>query len=137
MADIALAIVSVLNGNSGVTSLIGKRLYPQYDRSTDHIYPLGCYHVQITPITAFDGAPGIEYAVITIAGIGSTQASATAVANALKAALQNQTGTWAGVVVQGCFLQDNGIRDDVVTEPTTEEIICYVRELTFDLVYNN
>jgi hypothetical protein len=136
MVDIAPAIFNRLTTDSGVTNLIGTRVYPSYDRQSDRIYPLVTYKFDITPQAAFDGTAGIEYAVGKFAAVATTYAGATQVADALYNSLEARSGTWAGVVVQGCYLQENGISDDVVTDPTTEEILYYVKVLQFDIQYS-
>jgi hypothetical protein len=136
MADIATAVVSKLASVAGVTALIENRVYPSYDRQTDRTDPLAVYSLDITPITDFDGPTGVMTAVLEIAAIAETYAEAVALGKAIYAALEFQSGDWGGVTVQGCFMQDEGERDDKVTDPTSEEILFFVKSFRFDLTFN-
>ena len=135
--NIAPAITNQLLGTSGVTAIVGTRIYPEYDRQADKTYPLAVYKVEnVTTYMANDGPTGFETGDYVIAAIGETYADADAVASAIQSALDGARGTWSGVTIQGVFLKDDGVSDDVVTEPQTEEILFYTKELTFSVSYN-
>lgn len=136
MADIATGIVSKLRDEAAVAAIIGTCIYPSYDRQSDRDYPLVVYKLDVSPITDFDGPTGVMSGVLNIAAIADTYAQAVALGKALYAALESQQGDWGGVTVQGCFMQDDGERDENVTDPTTEEILKYVKNFTFDLTFN-
>ena len=133
MSDIATAIVSRLAAVPAVTGIIADRVYPDYVRQADKVYPLAVYSIKINPVATFDGNPGIRYATLSLAAVDTTYEGASALAAAIETAIEGQSGTWDTIFVQGVFLQDNGISDDVVTEPTTEEILAYVKSMTFDI----
>jgi hypothetical protein len=137
MADIAAAIAAKLASVTGVTSLIGRRVYPSYDKQANRTYPLAVYDLHITPVSAFDGPTTMTSAVLEIAAIAKTYGQAVTVGNAIYAALEYQAGTWGTVNVQGCFLQDDGIKDDKITDPTTEDILYYAKVFRFDLTFDN
>ena len=121
-----------------MSALVSNRIYPDWARQQDKVYPLIVYMIEgVQAERAFDGAIGLESANVVIACVGTTYASAAAISDAVQAALDCQRGTWTGVVVQGCFLQDDGISDDVITVPQSEQITAYVRKLTFDIHYEH
>ena len=135
--NIAPAITTQLLNTSGVTAIVGTRIYPEYDRQADKVYPLAVYKVEnVTTYMSNQGPTGFETADYVIAVIGETYADADAVASAIQTALDGSRGTWSGVTIQGVFLKDDGVSDDVVTEPQTEEILFYTKELTFSVSYN-
>ena len=135
MSDIALAIVEKLTTDPDVEQAIGGRIYPEYVKEADRVYPLVVMELQIGIAEGFDGPSGLEYAVAQIAAVAKSYSQAVAVAGLIKTALDGKSGTWADVEVQGAFLQPDGLKDDVVTDPKTEEILYYVRVLSFDLAY--
>jgi hypothetical protein len=137
MADIAQALASKLNATSGVTALIGTRSYPSWDRPNDHVYPLAVWEFDISDIVAFDGVTDLGTAVLNIAAIGRTYAEAAQVGEAIKSALEGVGTTWGTVTVQGCFLQDNGVRDSKFTDPSTEAVTLFIKEYAFDLAYTS
>ena len=129
------ALVSYLQADTALAALIVDRIYPEFDSPEDHLYPLAVYKLDVTPLMANDGPIGLETATLTIAAIAPTYAQAKDVGSALQTALDGKRGTWSGVVVQGAFLNDDGVTDDVVTEPTTRQILYYIKELTFTIAY--
>lgn len=137
MSSLAGSIVGQLLATSGVTDVIATRLYPDYDKQANKVYPLAVYKIEnVTPLIANDGPTGSESADFIIAAIGELYADANAVVVAMQTALQGARGVWSGLTIQGIFLKEDGISDDVITEPQTEEILYYVKELTFEVKYN-
>lgn len=135
---ISVSIKTQLAGNSGVRALVAARVYPDWARMQDKIYPLIVYEISgVQVLRGMDGPIGLESAVVTIAAVGKTYDEAVKVSDAVQDALDCQLGTWAGVVVQGCFLQDDGITDEVFTATNTEQITAYIRKLTFDITYEH
>lgn len=147
MSNLALAIFSRLSTDAGVSAIVGAgddaRIYPQYDRQSDRVFPLIVYQIRITPEPAYDGPSGIKYGTVTLAAIDVTNLAAETLALAIVASMDQPGGatqpgfTAAGVTVQGSFLQDDGIVDDVVTQPETEQILYYVKRMTFDVPFND
>ena len=131
MSDIATAIVSRIQSE---TSLF---VYPEYVRENDNQYPLAVYQIKVTPCPTFSGDAGLRYATLTVAAIDTSYAGSATAAHAIETAINGQHGTWAGIVIQGVFLQDDGISDDVVTEPVSEMILAYVKTMTFDIAFEN
>jgi hypothetical protein len=136
MSDIAQAILYQLANTSGVTDLIANRIYPNYDLQSDRQYPNAVYTIDSSPVLAFDGPSGMNDGTLRIHVFSTTYSQTAQVAQAVVAALEFQSGTWVGVEVQGVFLLDeNGIQDFVVTEPTTEEVLFHGKTVTFELRY--
>ena len=132
--DIPTALAGQLLATPGVTNLIAQRVYPSYDKANDKTYPLAVYKVEgVSTLQTSEGPTGNQSGDFVVAAIGETYADAAAVAKAILAALDGQGGTWSGLIVQGVFLKEDGISDDVVTEPQTEEILYYVKEMTFEV----
>ena len=137
MADLAISIVGQLLATTGVTNIIATNLYPDYDKQANKVYPLAVYKIEnVTSLTVNSGVNGSQSADFIVAAIGATYSDASAVAIAMQTALDGVSGVWSGVTVQGIFLKEDGISDDVITEPQTEEILYYVKELTFEVKYN-
>jgi hypothetical protein len=140
MASLSQAFVSHIATVSPVTTLVSTRVYPQYQRLADKVFPALVYKIdQTTTFNTYDGAAANQLvsSQIVIAAIGQTYSSAEATANAVQAALDGTSGTWNGVTIQGVFLQEDGITDDVVTEAETEEIIYHIREMNFQVWWVN
>jgi hypothetical protein len=134
--SIEAAVVAKLLADGDIAALIVDRLFPEYDRQNNKDYPLAVYKVQNqTNLTANDGPTGLRNCDIVIAAIAETHEAATEIADALEAVLDSQKGVWSGITVQGSFLKEDGISDDVITEPQTEEILYFVRECSFNIWY--
>jgi hypothetical protein len=118
-----------------LTGVIGNtRVYPAYVREADKVYPLACYKIEnVTPQMASDGPTGLVSADYVIAAIDTTYNGSVTLANAIQTALDGATWTdnTNGVVVQGCFLKDDGREEETVTQQDTEVILYFVTTLTF------
>ena len=140
MADLADAIFARLSTDSGVSAIVGSstaaRVYPVWDRVADHVFPLVVYKIDVSQDVAFDGPISLATGNIRIAAVARSYDAAVALANAIMASLIGASGTWAGVEVQGVFpAEQNSIADDVVNDPATENVLFYIRELTFDAAF--
>ena len=132
MSSIAEAICGQLTGSAGVTNVIGDRVFPSWSREADNVYPLAVYDCdQGNSLITNTGSAGLSSTEIKICTIGQTYASADAACSAIVTLLDGAKGTWDGVVVQGVFLQDDGIGDDIVYDAESEEILFYVKEARF------
>ena len=136
MADVELAILNRLSTTAAITNQVGDRIYPHYVRQADRTTPYLVYKVGITPEMAFDGPVGVERATLQIAAVTDTEPEAVALSKLIQTAFDGQRGTWAGLVVQGCFVNQGGIEGSVLTEPTTEQIINFIRSLAVDVIYS-
>ena len=132
---IAAALVSKILATTAVTNLIDDRIYAAYDRLENKVYPLAVYKVEeVSTLNCNDGPTGNISGDFQIACIGESYSDADALATALLTALDGASGTWAGLQVQGVFLKENGISDDILTEPQTEEILYFIKELNFTVM---
>ncbi len=122
--------------NTTVAELVGDRLYPEYERQRNKVYPLLVYKVDNDgSLITNSGANGYASCIFEIAAVASAYATVDVLAAALVTALDGARGTWEGIKVQGVFLQDDGIDDDIVSDPATEEILFYVKNLRYDVKY--
>ena len=134
--SIGAAVAGQLQATDAVTRIIANRLYPENVRIADKVYPLCVYHVENdSSLMANDGPTGLKSANIIIAALDVTYRGAGMVADVIEDALDGARGVWSGVTIQGCFLEDDGARDDVVTDSSTQEILYYSKELTFLVWY--
>jgi len=123
-------------GTSAITTIVADRVYPQYARQADKVYPLLVYKIEnVQPFMTAGGPSGVENADLVIACCGIKQADADATAAAVQLALNGSRGAWGTLTVQGCILKEDGVNDDVVTQPDSEEIIAYVKEVNFTVTY--
>jgi hypothetical protein len=132
------AIVTKVTGDTTITAISGGRIYPEYVRMSDKRYPLCVYKIeQVTPLLSNSGPTGLESAEIVIACIANTYKQAAQLSAVVQASLDGSLGASWGttIVMQGCFLKDDGISDSVVTDPETEQILYYVKELSFQCSY--
>jgi hypothetical protein len=132
-------IFGKLTSISGIAALVSNRIYPQYNRAADKQYPLIIYKVENQTTDAYytGGTSGLEKADLVLACISITHAGADALATAVQLAIDDDTSAWGSTTMQDCSLKDDGITDDVVTNEETEEILFYVKELSFSLIFNN
>jgi hypothetical protein len=131
------AIFAQLTNDPAVGPLIGTRLYPQYDRQNSRTYPLCVYKFAKAPGGSTNQGPiNLSSSVLIIAAIATTYIACETLANAIVACLDSARWTTGGTIVQGTFLKEgDGIDDDVVTDPTTEEILYHVKRISFDVRY--
>jgi hypothetical protein len=131
-------IFSKLTTTSAISAIVSTRVYPEYVRAADVSYPYVVYKREnISNGQSFTGGTGLSACELVIAAVGSNQQQAEALSNAIESALDGDTSTWGTCTVQGCWLSDDGVNDDIVTEQETEQIIAYVKELRFDIRYNS
>lgn len=133
------AMFDRLTADPTVSGIIGTRLYPAYNRESNKVYPLAVYKIENeTDQMASTGPTGLVSVDVIIACIAPTYRQASKLSDAVKTALNGTSWTDStnDLNVQGCFMADDGRRDDVITEPSTETILYYVSELTFNLFCN-
>jgi Protein of unknown function (DUF3168) len=134
---IAEGFQSMIAAATAVTDIVADRVYPSVVKLADKVYPLITYKFDNTTTTnTYDGPVNpLRSCNIVLECIGNTYAEADELAAALLATMDGSSGTWGSTVVQGCFLNDDSVIDDVVTEPETEEILLYIKELSFLVWY--
>lgn len=134
MGDIATAIVRRLTDDNAIVGAIDNRIYPNYVKQGDKLYPQLVYELgEDEPEEAFDGATGVANAELTIQAIGKSYADAAALRQLVVANLDGSDGTWDGVKVQGVFAE--GVQEFHVVQAETEAILYYVSQKTFKIVY--
>jgi len=124
------ALYGKLSTTAGVTALVGTRIYPhQQPPSGTRTYPLLAYKPDNRePARLLSGAASLYMRTIDVAAMARTYASAEAIMAAVVAALDNQSGTWGGVTIQGAFLDDDS--HDVETLGTEDQTL-YVAQMRF------
>lgn len=136
MASLAAALVAKLLSSESITDIVADRVYPQVAFLADRSYPMCVYKVDdITPTSTYGGPDRLTRCNVTIACVGRTYADADELAMTVVRELDGSASTWGTVEVQGCWLSDAGVTDDVITEPESEEIALYIRECDFDPVW--
>lgn len=139
MSYLGPGVIAKLAASAAVAALVADRIYPQYVREADRRTPYLVLKIeQVEAIRTFAGPCGLETADLVIAAVGATQKEADTIARAVQTTLDYALHqTWGSVTVQGCFLKEDGINDDVVTQPETEEILAFVKQLDFSVTYQN
>jgi hypothetical protein len=128
------ALYARLSADAGVTALCGANLYPNYIRESEQLYPQIVYAVEdVAEDAAHDGLSGLITAKARVTAVGKTYAAADALAAAVLASLDAQTGSWGTSWVLGCWLDD--LHEDLVHDPSSEQVLYYLKELTFQISY--
>lgn len=137
--SISAALTAYMNSTSSITNVIGSRCYPSYQLIADKTYPAAIYKVEdVSSIKSYGGEiQKTQSCQIVLDIIGATYAQADAACSAICNALDCFHGTWGTMPIQGCFLNDDGIIDDVATEAETEQIIFHIKQATFTVWYVN
>ncbi len=116
-----------------ITNIVGKSIFPNYAR-LDQPYPQVVYDVKNpSPQTAYRQNLNLVSIDVSIAGIAKTYAQSTALAKAIIAVMDEEQGTFGGFVVQGSFWKDS--TEEQETNPESEEILYYIKELSFSVWY--
>jgi hypothetical protein len=115
---IGAAIFDKLSNDTGVTALVGDRIYPNV--SPDNIYPLIVYTVEQEPEESIDAMELKEFSV-TLTIVARSYAALQLLAPATKTALDGQRGTWGGILVRSCNLQ-SPTSEDSYTDSGNSEI---------------
>jgi Protein of unknown function (DUF3168) len=134
MASPGIAIVSILQQ----TGLVGNNIYPNLARIGDGNYPMIVFKVSdVSTTQTYTGTDPLASCKVELAAIALTYGEADAIAWALVAALDNSSGTWGGVTVQGCFLDEDGISDDDAQETASESLNYFIKTATFTMWFVN
>lgn len=125
------AIYSRLTSVSGVSDLVGTRVYPHEQPPNKRVYPLVVYKLgadEDEPASTPESA--LTSDGVSIACIAETYAAARALHEAVKSALNGQRGTWGGVVVKRA-LKEAG--DDQVETPSGTDRKIFIIESTYSV----
>lgn len=130
---IGKAIYARLTVYAATSALVGTRVYPHSAPPQQKTYPLVVYRGggDDDSATAGGGAGNVR-AEVDVACIAATYAGVRALADAVKAALDDESGTWGGVVVQGVFYQ-RGTEQEVASADADNSL--FVVEMTFTAWY--
>lgn len=105
---IGKAIFAQLAATPAVNNIVAGRIYAAIAPEVGKVYPQIVYGGDASERErdyAGDDALTSQSVRIEIL-VTSNYADADTLANAVRAALDDQTGTWGGIVVQGAFLED-------------------------------
>jgi hypothetical protein len=140
------ALFAKLSSDQSILDLTGNedgsaRIFPNYVREQDQVYPLMMYDAKDLDIdSCFDGDGGISTVSVTVRCIATNYDEAETLATALIKSLNNSSGTWGGLVVQGCFLDESGVTEEVIYESNATDtvLLLFKKEVTFNpIVYEN
>ncbi len=131
-----VALFTQLTDDPGVSALVDERVFPEFAPMTNQTYP---QIVIATPDAAneptFDGPINLMDEKIDVVAIAKTITDVVAVAKAILAAIDGQTGTWGGTVIKGCFLK--GTSNTLATIPDLgPDYKLEMTTLTFRLRYD-
>ena len=119
--NIGKAIYSKLSATSGITALTSTRIYPASSPPSVKTYPLIVYEEDEAEVQHhYTGNSNLALARVRIAAISETYEGADTVANLIRSALDNQGGTWGGVVVQGAFFENESTELATVPDSDTQ-----------------
>jgi len=99
-------LYSRLQAVAGVTALVSTRVYPLLVPQEASLPAIAYQRISGPRETAHDGPSGLAFARMQVTCIGSSYSSAKGVSEAVRAALDGQSGTWGSTVVGACFLDD-------------------------------
>lgn len=94
------AVYAKLSGNAGVTAICSTRIFPEI-ATQEAAYPFVTYTVDTTrPTDTKDGVSPLDVVTVSIMSFANTNAQAQDLAEAVRTALDRQSGTMGGVNVQ-------------------------------------
>lgn len=119
------AVFWKLSNDPAITAIVGKRVYPHtHPPTTQPTYPL----IVFSPAEAEPMGTTMTRHDVDIACIASSLAAARSLADAVRVALDDQRGTWGGVIVdRATFVSSNEQTERVANG------IFWVVELTFSM----
>ena len=100
-----------LQTKSSITNLVGTRIYPlrmpQRSASSDTVYPCITYQrISSRPVKHMTAAAPLQEARLQVDCWAATYASADALADALRLALDGYRGLWGSDVIRCCHLEN-------------------------------
>jgi hypothetical protein len=128
---IGKAIHARLTSDPAVSAIIAGRVFPHMATGT---YPAVVYAEDTAEYPRhYTGSDGYTRTTAEIGCLARSYGAAIDLAAAVRAALDNKAGTWGGIDVQGCFLQDE--TDDIIRDPNVAENRYYLRQQSYLVVY--
>jgi hypothetical protein len=133
--NVTKAAYAKLTGTPDINTPTAGHIYPiRVPQSVTH-FPRMVYAVENEERdSTYDGDSGFAKATLTVLAICQTPASADQMSKALKDALNDDDGEWAGVTIHGCFLESDDAYEQ--SEPETTRTLYFV-EQKYRLVFNN
>lgn len=120
---IGKAIVSKLTGDTDVAALVETRVFPEF-RPTDAV-PAIVYEVDGNE----DAGGNPVSCVVRLHLVATTYAQVQDLAAKVRATLNQQSGTWGGVLVQGAFLDDES--EDTLTVGDSRNVRYHVLDQSY------
>ena len=125
-----------LTADAAVTALVADRVFPGMIREADRTYPYLIFKRDATTTgEAYDGSPGLSSTSLTVAAVGGDPDSAEAAILAVVASLNAKAGVWGQTTVQGAFLDESGISDDVDVDTDDEDVTAFIYSARFDVAF--
>lgn len=134
----AKAIFSRLTDPATQTGpLVSTRVFPKISpEAFNATYPQIIYDLgERDAIRNYTDNTGLNKQTVSVACVDATYAGMDALAEAVRADLDNQAGTWGGVVVQGAFVETE-TEATLETDEQGEQKILYLRELEVSVWFN-
>ncbi len=113
MNDIGKAIYSILSNASGVTNIVGTRIFPQKVPYGKQMPSITYFVIDNTPNPTKNRFSTYDYTRVQVTAFGTSYSVAQDLAVEIRKSLDYTSGTFNGVVVDKCFFEDaNDIFDD-------------------------
>jgi len=126
------AVLAYLKTQSGLTTLVGTRIYPEEVPETVQLPAVTYILVSNVPIHVLTGKITLERPVYQYTAYAATKAAARAIAAQIALALSDYHGTLSGVVVQKIELQ-NEMSTLISSADGTNKT--YTHDLEFEITY--
>ena len=128
---IGRAINARLKADTAVNAIVAGRIYPHMAAG---VYPAVVYSEDTAEYPRhYTGSDGFTRTTVEVGCLARSYGAAIDLANAVRASLDGKAGTWGGVTVQGCFVQDE--TDDIIRDPAVAENKFYLRQQSYLVIY--
>lgn len=109
---IGKAIFERLTETEAVSALVGTRIFPELSPKQKD-YPVIIYDIEDGEDEGeYDGASGLTQFSVTIVCVARSIPDVTALAAAVRGAIEDESGTWAGIEVDAVFV--DRVRDNTL-----------------------
>ena len=133
--SVVKGVYSRLTTDTEITELVGARVYPHLAPQTSGPQqPTIVYSVEQNEYgRTYAGGDGLADALVFITCVAGKYADAVELSKRVRARLDNQEGTWGGVVVAGCFHTDE--TEDSDTPEGVNEHPFYLIDQTYSVFW--
>lgn len=107
MGYVEEAIKSILDGASGLTALVGTRIYPNRIPQETAMPAVDYQRISGPRLHAMGGGPGLTYPRFQVNSWSDDYLESKNVAEEVRLALQDYTGTIASTVIQWIIFEDD------------------------------